>query len=78
MHYRVISKATCRNCKNAWLIDTDQSEPGFIEAKSETEAEERFRMMHSLCPTCLKTGTPVAVEFDGPIHIDSLPRFGIE
>ena len=61
-----------------WLIDTDQSEPGFIEAKSEAEAAERFKLMHSLCPTCLRNGTPVAIEFDNYIHVDSLPRFGVK
>jgi hypothetical protein len=76
MHYRAVGKVTCPNCHNAWLIDTDLSEPGFIDAKSEAEAAERFRLIHRICPTCLKTGTPVAVEFDGYIHVDSLPGFG--
>jgi hypothetical protein len=78
MHYRAISKATWHNCHNVWLVDTDLDEPGFIDAKSEAEAEEKFRLMHSLCPTCLKTGTPVAVEFESHIHVDKLPRFGIK
>jgi hypothetical protein len=78
MHYRAIGKVSCPNCHNVWLIDTDQSEPGFIEAKSEAEAAERFRLIHRLCPACLKTGTPVAVEFDNYIHVDSLPRSGIK
>jgi hypothetical protein len=70
MHYRAIGKVACPNCQNAWLIDTNLSEPGFIDAKSEAEAAERFRLIHRICPTCLKAGTPVAVEFDGYIHID--------
>jgi hypothetical protein len=55
------------------MIDTDFGDPGFIEAKTEAEAAERFRLMHRVCPTCLASGTPVAVEFDSYIRVDSLP-----
>ncbi|HXZ78905.1 MAG TPA: hypothetical protein VEG30_03185 [Terriglobales bacterium] len=76
MHYRAIGKATCRSCHNVWVIDTDQSEPGFIDAESESAAAERFKLMNRLCPTCLKAGNPVAVEFDTYIHVDRQPLFG--
>jgi hypothetical protein len=75
MHYRAIGKVACPHCHNAWVIDTDSSEPGFIDAKSEAEAAERFRLIHRLCPTCLKTGTPVAVAFDGYIRVESRSGF---
>ncbi len=78
MQYRVIGKVTCPTCKNVWVVDTDVSEPGFIEAKSEAEAAERFRFLHRLCPTCLKAGSAVAVDFDNYIHVDDLPRLGIK
>ncbi len=78
MRYRAIGKVTCPTCGNVRVIDTDQSEAGFIEAKSEAEAAERFRLMYRLCPMCLKAGTPSAVEFDGYIHIDTLPRTEIK
>ncbi len=76
MRYRAIGKVSCPTCKNNRVVDTDLSEPGFIEAKSEAEAAERFRLIHRLCPTCLKAGTPVAVDFDNYIHVDILPRPG--
>ncbi len=69
MWYRAIGKLSCPTCKNVWTVDTNLSEPGFIEAKSEAEAE-RFRLAHSLCPTCLEAGTPVAVDFGGYIHVE--------
>jgi hypothetical protein len=78
MHYRAVGKVICPDCHNASVIDTDGSEPGFIDAKSEAEAAERFRLIHRLCPICLRTGTPVAVEFDGYIHVESLPGFQVK
>lgn len=76
MRYRAIAKVICHTCKNVWVIDSQGSESGFVEAKSEAEAAERFRMMHVLCPTCLKGGIAVAVEFSGPIRIHNLPALG--
>ncbi len=72
MRYRAIGKLSCPTCKKVWEVDTNLSEPGFIEAKSDAEAAERFRLAHSLCPTCLKAGTPVAVDFGGYIHVEIL------
>ncbi len=72
MEYRAVGKIRCNTCGRVWVADTDFSEPGFIEAKSEAEAAERFRVMHRLCPTCLQAGNPVAVEFDGYIRVDML------
>jgi hypothetical protein len=74
MQYRAIAKVSCPNCRSAWVIDTDQGVPPFIEAKSEAEAAERFRLMHRICPTCLAAGTPAAVEFDGFIQVATLPH----
>lgn len=74
MQYRAIAKVSCPNCRKAWVIDSDQGAPAFIEAKSEAEAAERFRLMHRLCPTCLAAGTPVALEFEDVIHVDTLPH----
>jgi len=73
MHFRAIGKVKCPNCGEVRVIDTDASEPGFIDAKSEAEAAERFRLMNRVCPICLKAGTPVAVEFEGYIRVDVLP-----
>ncbi len=74
MQYRAIGKLSCPACKNVWTVDTNLTEPGFIEAKSEAEAAERFRLVHRLCPTCLITGTPVAVDCGGYIHVEIPPR----
>ncbi len=70
MRYRAVAKVRCAACARSWVIDTGFSAPGFIEAKSEAEAAERFRLLHRLCPTCLEGGSPVPVEFDGYIRID--------
>ena len=75
MHYRAVGKVSCHNCGKVWVIDTNLNDPGFIEAKSEAEAAERFRLIHRLCPTCLETGTAVAVEFDGYIRVEKLPGY---
>jgi hypothetical protein len=73
MHYRAIGQLSCQNCHKTWIVDTNFSEPGFIDAKSESEAAERFRLIHRLCPTCLETGTPVAVDFESYIRVENLP-----
>ncbi len=78
MRYRAVGKLRCSRCKSVWVADTDSSEPGFIEAKSEAEAAERFRLIHRLCPTCLESGTPVAVEFDSYIRVDVLTPAGVK
>lgn len=73
MQYRAIAKVSCPNCRQSWVVDSDKGAPPFIEAKSEAEAAERFRLMHRVCPTCLGAGTPAAVEFD-VVRVDTLPH----
>ncbi len=72
MRYRAMGKLRCPTCKKAWLADTGQGDPGFIEAKSEAEAAERFKLAHRLCPTCLQAGIPTAVEFESYIRVEVL------
>ncbi len=73
MHFRAIGKIACPRCGDVRVIDTAASEPGFIDAKSEAEAAERFKLIHRVCPACLKAGTPVAVDFEGYIRVEALP-----
>jgi ribosomal protein L32 len=73
MHFRAIGKIKCPNCREVRVIDTAAADPGFIDAKTEAEAAERFKLIHRVCATCLKAGTPVAVEFDGFIRVEALP-----
>ncbi len=74
MQYRAIARVSCPNCRNQWVVDSEQGTPPFMEAKSEAEAAERFRLLHRLCPTCLAAGTPVPVEFEGILRVDTLPH----